>query len=120
MKQKIDDLREEYAAWRLIKKNKNERIPKELQGKTLIVHNEFPDLNLRYILKLSPSSWKALMSKRGKIIAKKSNQTKNENKFIKLNTPDFLPPETKPLSITKSQQAALVMTINNIQITIYN
>lgn len=58
-------------------KNKNERVPKELQEKILIVHNEFPELNLRFILKLSLFSWEALMFKRGKAISKKSNQTKN-------------------------------------------
>jgi hypothetical protein len=123
MEKIIAELLSEYSAWRSSKKVKNERIPNKLIDSTIKIQKQFPDLKLRSMLKISNTSWNKIINESS---FKKLNIDKailKKDSFLKINgNIQDSSPVTFVNNLEKAKEPVLVMsmTINNIQIKIFN
>lgn len=126
MEKIVTDLISDYSSWRSKKKTKNERIPLDLLTKTIKAQETFPDLNLKQLLQLSTPSWNNILSKvEGKVRRhkKRPGTPLPKDKFLKINGLEStleVPSRPPRGDLTMPKTPALIMTVNNIQITIFN
>ena len=125
MEKEISDLNLEYSAWRAKKSKINDRLPSDLIEKTIKIKRKYPKSNLKSLLGLSVATWKKIIAQVGDeeiidvVKKKRGRKRKEQAAFVKLGLVDSDESSQKN-DLSKEKKLALVMTINNIHIQIFN